>query len=265
MNMYIREMKGNLKSFGIWMLCILGVLVLFLSMYPSFSAQGAEVNKLLEQFPPEMMQIFSLENIDFSKIIDYYAYTFQYLLLAALLQFILLGANLLSREEDSGTINFLYAKPVSRSDILRAKFLAGLSYIGIFFVLYSLVSLGLLAFLGKSGFDLAAALLLSLAIALGQFLMLCLGLLLGQYLRKARTVLSASLGLVMALYFLSMVINLQKDLEVLKFLSPFQYFDARLITESHALDPLYVGILLGFSLISLVSSFIIYQKRDIPC
>ena len=127
MTLFLRELKGNLKSFTIWTVCIVAMMVMFMAMYPSFAAQGNTLTEMLKGFSPELIQMFGFDAIDFTKTMDYYAYIFQYVLLATMIQFMIMGAGLISREEDSGTINFLYAKPLSRRSIVGTKFLAGLT------------------------------------------------------------------------------------------------------------------------------------------
>ena len=187
MLLYKRELKGNLKSFVIWTACIVILTALFMAMYPSFSEQGESVNEMLSGFSPQLMEMFGFESIDFTQTMDYYGYIFQYVLLAVLIQFMLAGANLVSREEDSGTINFLYAKPLSRTAITGTKFLAGLTEIAAFFIVYTGAAIAILYAVNKTGVDIEAVLLLDAAMALGQLMMLGIGMLLGTFITRART------------------------------------------------------------------------------
>ena len=265
MSLYLRELKGNLKSFIIWTACIIVLTTLFMAMYPSFAEQGENVNQMLEGFSPQLMQMFGFEAVDFTQTMDYYGYIFQYVLLAVLIQFMLVGANLLSREEDSGTINFLYAKPVSRTTITGTKFLAGLTEVAAFFIVYTAAAFAILSAVNKTGVDFGAVLLLDAAMALGQLMVMGVGMLLGVFVTKARSVMSASIGIILVLYVASMFVNMQPDLSWLKYVTPFQYFDARAIISGGAIDIIYIVLPIAAAAAALACTLLIYNRKDLKC
>jgi ABC-2 type transport system permease protein len=263
MSLYIRELKGNLKSFIIWTACIVSLTALFMAMYPSFAEQGAAVNEMLSGFSPQLMQMFGFDAVDFTQTMDYYGYVFQYVLLAVLIQFMLAGANLVSREEDSGTISFLYAKPVSRTSIAGTKFIAGLTQVAAFFVVYTAAAMAILSAVNRTGVDFGTVLLLDAAMALGQLMVMGVGMLLGVFVTRARTVMSASIGVILVLYMASMFANMQESLEWLKYFTPFQYFDAREILRSGCIEWVYVVLSAGVALAGLAASLVIYNRKDL--
>lgn len=265
MTLFVRELKGNFKSFLIWTLCIIAILGMFMAMYPSFAEQGSSLDQMLSGFSPELLKMFSFDSLDFTVGMDYYAYMFQYILLAAMIQFMVLGANLISREEDAGTINFLYAKPLSRSSIVTTKLLSGLAYAGIFFVVYALSVLGVIAAVDSAAINFGTILLFGLALLLGQLMMMGIGLLLSMFITKTRTVMSVSIGVVLLMYVLSMVVNLNDSLGALRYLTPFQYFDARAIAHGGGIGWQYIAVPIGVALAGYALSLLIYNRRDLKC
>jgi ABC-2 type transport system permease protein len=265
MTLFMREIKGNFKSFVIWTVCIIVILGVFLAMFPSFAAQGESLDELLSGFSEDMLKIFSFDNLDFTVGVDYYAYIFQYILLAAMIQFLIMGAGLISKEEDAGTINFLYAKPLSRSSIVTTKFLAGLTYAAVFFIVYTASACAVLAAVDTSPINFGVILLFSCALLLGQLMMMGLGLLLSMFVTKTRTIMSFSIGVVLLLYILSMVININEDLSALKYVTPFQYFDARTILHSESIEWIYAVLSAGVALAGYALSLVIYNRRDLKC
>lgn len=265
MTLFARELKGNLKSFIIWTVCIVAMLAVFMAIYPSFAAHGDSLNQMLSGFSPELLKMFSFDNLEFSRGLDYYAYMFQYILLAVMIQFMILGASLVSREEDSGTINFLYAKPLSRMSIVATKFLAGLTYAAAFFVLYTAAACATLAAVDTAALDFGKVLLFSAALLLGQLMMMGIGMLLSMFLTKTRTLMSVSIGAVLTLYLLSMLVNLKEELSGLKYLTPFQYFEPRAILHSGGIEWSYIVISAGVALAGLAVSLVIYNRRDLKC
>lgn len=260
-----RELKGGLKSFIIWTVCIIALSAMFMAMYPSFAEQGDAVNELLDGFSPQMMEMFGFDAVDFTQTMDYYGYIFQYILLAVLIQFMLVGANLLSKEEDSGTINFLYAKPVSRASITASKFLAGLAQIVAFYIVYTAAALAILYAVDKTGVDAGTVLLLSAAMALGQLMMMGIGMLLGTVIIRARSVMSAAIGVVLLLYVASMIVSIQPDLSWLKYATPFQYFDARQIISGAAIETKYILLPVAVAAAAFGGTLAIYNGKDLKC
>jgi ABC-2 type transport system permease protein len=265
MLLYKRELKGGLKSFIIWTVSIIVLAVLFMAMYPSFAEQGDAVNEMLKGFSPQLMDMFGFSSVDFTQAMDYYGYVFQYILLAVMIQFMLAGANLLSKEEDSGTINFLYAKPLSRGSITATKFLAGLTQIAAFFVVYTAAVLAILAAVDRTGVDFGMVLLLNAAMALAQLMMMGVGMLLGTFITRARSVMSAAIGVVLVLYVAGMFVNMQPDLSWLKYFTPFQYFDARDIISGGAIETKYVLLPVAVAAVAFGGTMLIYNRKDLKC
>lgn len=265
MTLFLRELRGNFKSFVTWTLSIVVILGIFMAMYPSFASQGENLDQMLSGFSPDLLKMFSFDNLEFTRGLDYYAYTFQYMLLATMIQFLILGAGLLSREEDAGTINFLYAKPLSRSSIVTTKLLSGLAYAAAFFIVYAASACAILAAVDSAPVDLGVVLLFSCALLLGQLMMLGLGLLLSMFVTKTRTVMSVSIGVVLLMYVLSMVVNMNERINALKYLTPFQYFDSRAILHSGSIEWVYIVLPVGVALAGYALSLVIYNRRDLKC
>lgn len=265
MTLFNRELKGNFKSFVVWTLCIIVMLGVFMAMFPSFAAQGDSLDQMLSGFSEDMLKMFSFDNLQFTVGIDYYAYIFQYMLLATMIQFMIMGASLISKEEDGGTINFLYAKPLSRSSIVTTKFLSGLTYAAAFFVVYTASACAVLAAVDTATIDFGVMLLFSCALLLGQLMMMGIGMLISMFVTKTRTLMSLSIGVVLLMYVLSMVVNLNDDLSGLKYLTPFQYFDARSILHSRSIEWIYAVLPVGVGLAGYALSLVIYNRRDLKC
>jgi ABC-2 type transport system permease protein len=264
MTLFLREIKGNLKSFTIWTACIAGMMAIFMAVYPSFAAQGSMIDEMLKGFSPDLLKMLSFDALDFTKAPDYYAYVFQYILLATMIQFMMMGAGLISREEDSGTINFLYAKPLSRTSIVGEKLFAGITYIAAFFVIYTACTWATLAAVSASAVDLGQVAVFSAALVLGQLMMLGLGLLFSMFVTKTRAIMSTSIGVVLGLYVLSMFVNMKDELKGLKYITPFQYFDSRAILRG-GIDWLYIVLAIAVAAVCVAASLSIYNRRDLKC
>ena len=72
-----------------------------------------------------------------------------------------------------------------------------------------------------------------------------------------------AVGMVMITFLISSLIDMVKDLDFLKYLTPFKYFNAADILENTSLDPLFIVISILIILMGMVGTVIIYPKRDL--
>lgn len=88
-------------------------------------------------------------------------------------------------------------------------------------------------------------------------------MLLFQYFNKLKSVLPISLGVVLGLYMAGAFISTDKNSEVARFISPFQYFDITYIIKNAGYETKYLitGAIIVIAAIAL--SYVIYTKKDI--
>jgi len=70
-------------------------------------------------------------------------------------------------------------------------------------------------------------------------------------------------SLLLGTYFLSVVSGLSRDLEFLKYFSPFKYFDIASLLHDSRIDITFVGISAGIIAVCLVGAYVSYSKRDL--
>jgi ABC-2 type transport system permease protein len=105
---------------------------------------------------------------------------------------------------------------------------------------------------------------LSATLSLGQLFMLGIGMLLSMFVTRTRAVMSASIGVVLGLYVLSMLVNIWDGIKALKYITPFQYFDSRAILRG-GIEPLYIILAIGVAAVCAAASLAIYNRRDLKC
>jgi len=265
MNLYLRELNAGKKSMLIWTACIAGMLFLSMAMFPSFSGgqTGLDVNALMQQFPEDMLKAFNIQALNFADPMDYYTYVYQYAVLAAGIWGMLLGASILAKEEGEKTIEFLYAKPVTRGYIFGWKLGAVLTQVLVFYgVLLGGSMLGFAAF-AEGRYDTGALALLCLAVVLVQTVFASLGFLLGSLVVKTRKILPLSLGVSLGLYMVSVISSIKDDIEALRYLTPFQYFPGIRVIREGQLEWRYVILSLGIILVSLTAAWLVYRRKNI--
>lgn len=125
------EIKRRKWSIFWWTFAIVGLIAMTMLFYPSVQSQSAELNKSLGNLSPEVMGFLS-DTGDFFSPIGYMSSQIFYMLFPLLLSFLAvgLGSSLLAREEQSGTLELLLARPLSRTRLLLAKGGSGLLILG---------------------------------------------------------------------------------------------------------------------------------------
>ena len=110
-----------------WTLGICAFIVLSLSFYASFRGQAAQLNEILDKLPQTARSLFT-DNANFLSPEGFLSARLYYLLLPQLLCFLSigLGGSLIAKEEETGTLDLLLARPVSRTRLLMSKALSGL-------------------------------------------------------------------------------------------------------------------------------------------
>ena len=114
-----------------WSLGIAVVIILNLSLYPSFQDQAA-LNEQLENLPEAARSLFT-DTGDFFSPEGYLSSQVFYLMLPLLMSVLSigLGSRLLAKEESDGTLELLLARPISRLKLLAAKALSAITILAI--------------------------------------------------------------------------------------------------------------------------------------
>ena len=262
MNIFIRELKANFKSLLIWS----GIVILFnLVGFTKFSAyyNNPEMLVILDSLPPAMLSAFSMSAFNLTTVTGFFGIMVTYFGLILAIAATMWGSGVISKEERDRTVEFSLTLPVTRVRMITAKTAAMVvdSLIlllitwGITLVssqqyhpdseFYRFVALGMLSFLFL------------------QMIFLALGIFLGCALKKHKQSGSLGVWFLLGSYFLSILVGLNKDLDFLKYVTPFKYFDpAQLLHESRLEFPF---VLLSAAIITalLAGAYASYKKRDL--
>lgn len=268
MNIFREEMRRGLKSLITWTLSLIIITFLFMMIYPSMSPQMAEFTKVIESFPVEFRQAFGMTNLTDGGFIGFYSFIFIFVLLAGAIQATNLGVSSLSMEVRDKTADFLYAKPVSRCRIVTAKIASVLAQILIVSVVFILSAWFILAAANRassteSKLDVTLFFLMTCTLFLLQLIFAGIGLMISAFLRRIRTVLPVSMGVVFFFYTL-FILNQTLDSAELGLISPFSYFDLNKIMENKAYDPKYLIVASVLFVICIAATYRIYMKKDLP-
>ncbi|MGL4655252.1 MAG: ABC transporter permease subunit [Sarcina sp.] len=268
MNVIKFELKKNMKSILIWSVVTSGILALFMSMFPTMESMDMMdvMMAKMDSLPIAMLEMFNISTtMDFSNIVDYFAYSFQYILMAICIYGAILGTSALSKEEDEGTIEFLYSKPITRTSIVLKKLIVSVISLFILITIIGVVSFGfaLVFTSGESNqieilMQIKTILVGSLIVAL---IFMSVGFLISVVLKDNKSPIQIGLGMFFGTYVLGIVGKLNEDFEFLKYLSPYDKYTPSEIV-GNGFDVTYLAISVVVILVSLVLTFVLYKKRD---
>lgn len=262
MNMLLHELKVYKKNTIIWSLTLSGLVLLFLSMFPSISREAEEFKRLMEGFPEAIRMALGLSVESIGSILGFYSYVFLYISLFGAIQAMLLGLSILSKEVREKTADFLLTKPVTRNQIVTSKLLAAFLSLVFTNIFYLGAATLMASYVETNEFSLKIFLLLSLTLFYQQLIFLALGIFVSLLIPKLKSVLSVSLGMVFAFFMIGAFASTTGD-DALRYLTPFKYFDFTYIIQKSAYEPSFIFVSIGFILIAILASYFIYAKRDI--
>lgn len=264
MIIFIRELKRNRKSFIIWTVSLVLFNVMMLSFFPSIADNTKMYDEMIKGFPKGMIEAFGLDKISMSNILGFFGTeSYIFITLFGSIYAMLLGASILSKEEGEKTIEFLLAKPVTRSAIVTAKAANVFFYITLFNLIFSFVNFLMFEAVKREEYSIKALLLLSVAPWLLHLTFAVIGLLISVFIVKAKSVYPVSIGFVLVMYFISIMSSISEKLTNLKYLTPFKYVDSPDIIINERIEPIYLLIMLSIITISLVATYVFYDRKNI--
>ncbi len=261
MNVFRQEFRMSRLTMLVWIIALVLVTTMFVSLFPAFSNDIEASRKLLENFPPQLRAAFGLSLSSFFTFLGFYAYTFTYIGLAGAIQAMNLGLISLSREASAHTTDFLLTKPISRSRIFVAKLSSALLVLIITNLVLTSVTLLLTQLFSTGSFNMNTFLLLNLAFGIVQIIFLAIGMLVSQLVRKVKSSIALTLGIVFGFFAIGLLQATTND-DTLRYLTPFKYFDHMKVVSDGAYQPQFVWLSAALVIVAIAVSFFLYTRRD---
>ncbi|MEH6991431.1 ABC transporter permease subunit [Neobacillus drentensis] len=263
MNIFLKEMKSHRKSLIFWSIGVFLMVASGMVKYESLSSSGQPMNEMLAGMPKSMLALLGIGDFDISTATGYYGLLFIYLLLMATIHAAMLGATIIAKEERDKTSEFLFVKPVSRNRVITAKLLAAFLNILILNLVTFVSSVGLV---GKYSNGEVVTKDIAITMA-GMFILQLLFMVIGSSLaavkKKSKSAASLATGVLLLTYVISVAIDLNENIEGLKYLTPFKYFEAKNVMFGGGFEFIFV-LLSGVLITALtVATFLFYKKRDL--
>ncbi len=262
MNIFLHELRTYRKSTIIWSISLLAIIVMFFSLFPTFTKDVVDFKKILEGYPEVIKKAIGISIDSFTNLLSFYSFLFSYVLLCGAIQAMILGTSIISREARDKTADFLLTKPVTREKIITAKLMAVLTSLIITNIVYLTAAYFMAEIVKNEPYSLKIFFMISITLFFVQILFASIGVIFSVIAKKIKSVVSVSLGTVFTFFFISMFGSIIGN-EVSKYLTPFKYFDTAYIIKNSSYETSFLifGIILTISLIT--ASYIIYSKKDI--
>jgi len=263
MNVFLREMKAHRWGLIFWSLGMVMMIYSGMAKYGAYETAGQSVAVILDQIPGTVQAVFGMTGFDLTTAAGFYGMLFLYLAVMGAVHASLLGAHLIAKEERDHTSEFLYAKPASRSAVLTGKLLAGLANLIIFNQVTTASSFYFVDYFNKDAPFGSDIVLMMIGLFFLQVIFFAIGAAVAGTSHKPKSAASRATSIMFGTFLLFYVVNLNEDLEFLKYFTPFKYFEAGALMTDGALDPVFVGLSVAIVAAAIVGAYRFYSARDL--
>lgn len=264
MNVYLRELRASRRSLILWCAGMFLFILASMGKYAAGVASGQSFDAIIGEMPPALQALFGTSDLTFSKASGFYGMIYLYLLLLAAIHASMLGAVIISKEERDRTSEFLFVKPVTRTGVITSKLLAALTCAVVLNLVTWASSVWLVGYYGK-GEDAGAGIARLMAgMFFVQLVFLSVGAAAAATLKRPKGAAGIAAGIMLAAFFLDVAIDINGKIDWLKFLSPFEYFNAKLIIgHGEGLSAGYIALCAALTAALTAAAYVFFRKRDL--
>ncbi len=263
MNIFFIELKAHRKSLILWCIGMLLMTFAGMSKFAAFDSTGQSINEAMSAFPDSIKTVLGLGDFDLSKASGFYGVLYLYLIVMATIHAVMLGANIIAKEERDKTTEFLFVKPISRAHAVTAKLLSSVVMVIILNLVTLVGSILIVNYYSTDTDFIGDIFLLMFSMFILQILFLSLGVFIASWSKKPRLASSISSGILLFTFMLSVIINVSNKIDFLKYLTPYKYFEAKDVMNGNGIQFIY--LLISLFVVGLLTHFtyLFYEKRDL--
>jgi ABC-2 type transport system permease protein len=262
MNIFIRELKANLKSLIIWSVIMALLILVGVAKFSAYF-NNPELVAILDSMPASIIDALSLRAFNLTTLSGFYGIMFVYFSIMGAIAAAMWGSDTISKEERDKTVEFSFVLPVTRSRVITAKALAALVNCIAFVIVTAAVSIGVAqqykpdqAFYNFLRVEMEAMFVIELVF-------LAIGLLLGCAMKQYKRASSVAVSIILTAYFLSILSGLKQNLEFLKYFTPFKYFDAGELFRNGQMSATYLLLSAAIIVVCVAAAYLAYNRRDL--
>ncbi len=203
-----------------WIIGVALYTIVNIAVYPSFKDS---ILLQTQNYPQGLIDAFGLSNLD---QLGPYLYAQVFLMLPLVLAFLPVTAfaAAVAGAEERGALDVILTQPVKRRSLVIAHWVVAVICVAAVLLVTGLLSWITIQIIGEdlSLIDClrAAWSVFPVTIAVGT-----IGLVLSTLMRSRGSVLGASIGIIFLLYLIEVIGKINSDLDALRYISPFRYFN----------------------------------------
>lgn len=254
------ELKQGRVAFFIWTISIALLMVICISLFPEIQSEMDAVGNVFSSMG-SFTDAFAMDQLNIATLTGFYAIECGNVLgLGGAFFASLIGIAALSKEEKEHTAEFLLMHPVSRTRIVTEKLAAVIIQIIGMNLMILTVSLIAMRLIGET-IPWKEILLMHIAYLFMQLELagICFGI--SAFLRRGSV--GIGLGLAALVYFLNLIANMTKNMEYLKYITPFGYCEGADIIADGKLKLHLILIGISYLLAGIFAAYLKYRKKDI--
>jgi len=262
MNIFLREFQANFRSLLIWGGIVILFVVVGFSKFSAF-AGDTEMLALLDAMPPAMLSALNMNAFNLTTVTGFYGIMITYFSLLLTVSAVMWGSDIIVKEERDKTVEFALTLPIRRSQLITGKAAAAVvNCIGLTLITWATVLVGATTYQPDSQFYgfVSRSMVALFAI---QLIFLAVGILLGCAMKRYKQANSAAASLLLAAFFLSIVIGMNDKLAFLKYLTPFKYFSPATLLHEARIETVPLVVAIVITIVCMVGAYVAYSKRDL--
>jgi len=238
-NIFRQELILSRRGLITWTCVVVAVIAIYLGFFPYM--QDPAMVAAMEAYPEAVMSALNMSTAMFSNVNSYHGgLVMLYATLLGSIYAFMLAGGLIARDSDLGTAEFLYTRPVTRSQVMVAKVLVFLVAMVILWVVAFVASAVVGLAVAPDDFDLWAQVGVHLAALLATLAAGGSAFAVGPYVNQLQQTTTLGVGVGMGFFLLDALSNLSDRLGGLKYVSVYHYAGL----ERAASGDLFVGGLL---------------------
>jgi len=264
-NLFLKEMKRNTTPLAIWMIVITALISVTMLVYPTFMENQSKIIGMMNIIPKSALQFKGINNFtDLLSVMGFYAANnVIYMMLLGSIFAIVLGSNILLKEEYSKTAEYLLTRPLTRSEIFFSKLGVVLLYIFFLNMVTSIAGFTWLELIPKATFSLKAFMILSFYTFLLNILFGVIGLFMSTLIKRPKPITTFSIGLVLIFYFIFTLSKISESASKIGYISPFKFVNTDALNPAYSINFLNLLYFIGISLLLSIIAYRLYMRKDI--
>jgi len=263
LNLFLFELKRNYKPFLVWAIVEIFMVAAGMSKFSASVKSGQSINQFLEKMPPMFQALFGVGQFNLSTAFGFYCVLFGYLVLISVVHATLLGSTIVSKEERDKTSEFLYTRPISRSQILTQKILLSAILMIFLNLIAFFASFIFLKEVGNGAVDSLILIKMMGGMLALQIVFFSIGLVCSAGVKNAKIAPAIASGILLFAFLLYQFLELDQRLNGWKVLTPFAYFTAKNITSPEGVPVLFCFLSAGLVIGGITGAYLLYRNRDI--